>query len=175
MIYLRQAFFIYLLIRIFLRKLHHHTSRRSDDLPSQRRNTAHYLLANCVSAPACTVPPWPSPPPVPAVPWTGRQGRLAQARQAGTGAPFGGYLALRLSQVLFLGVSPVARSGRLSGKFVIEKNFAHTFWGLRTRVYSKLTALTLCIYINRLLGKPDFLQIKALAFPIYHKVQIGNK
>jgi hypothetical protein len=23
----------------------------------------------------------------------------------------------------------------------------------------------LCIYINRLLGKPDFLQIKALAFP----------
>jgi len=35
-IFLRQTFFIYLLIRIFLRKLHHHTSRRSDDLPSQK-------------------------------------------------------------------------------------------------------------------------------------------
>ena len=41
----------------------------------------------------------------------------------------------------------------------------HTFWGLCTRLISKLTAHTLCIYINRLLGKPDFLQIKALAFP----------
>lgn len=57
-------------------------------------------------------------------------------------------------------------NGQLSGQFAIEKNFAHTFWGLCTRLYSKLTAHTLCIYINRLLGKPDFLQIKALAFPI---------
>ena len=32
---LRQAFFIHRLIRIFLRKLHDHTSRRSDDLPGQ--------------------------------------------------------------------------------------------------------------------------------------------
>ncbi len=30
---------------------------------------------------------------------------------------------------------------------------------------SKLTAHTLCIYINRLLGKPDFLQIKTSGFP----------
>lgn len=57
-------------------------------------------------------------------------------------------------------------NGQLSGQFAIEKNFAHTFWGLCTRLYTKLTAHTLGIYINRLLGKPDFLQIKSLAFPI---------
>lgn len=57
-------------------------------------------------------------------------------------------------------------NGQLSEQFNIEKNHAHTFWGLCTRLYTKLTAHTLCIYINRLLGKPDFLQIKALAFPI---------
>lgn len=57
-------------------------------------------------------------------------------------------------------------NGQLSGQFEIEKNFAHTFWGLCTRLYSKLAAHTLCIYINRLLGKADFLQIKSLAFPI---------
>jgi hypothetical protein len=56
-------------------------------------------------------------------------------------------------------------NGQLAGQFGIEKNFAHTFWGLCTRLYSKLTAHTHCIYINRLLGKQDFLQIKALAFP----------
>jgi len=56
-------------------------------------------------------------------------------------------------------------NGQLSGQFAIEKNYAHTFWGLCTRLYSKLTAHTLCIYINRFLGKPDFLQIKTLAFP----------
>ena len=57
-------------------------------------------------------------------------------------------------------------NGQLSDQFAIEKNYAHTFWGLCTRLISKLTAHTLCIYINRLLGKPEFLQIKALAFPI---------
>jgi len=56
-------------------------------------------------------------------------------------------------------------NGQLSEQFNIEKNHAHTFWGLCTRLYSKLTAHTLCIFLNRLLGKPDFLQIKALAFP----------
>lgn len=56
-------------------------------------------------------------------------------------------------------------NAQLAGQFGIEKNYAHTFWGLCARLYSKLTAHTLCIYINRLLGKPDFLQIKALAFP----------
>ena len=38
--------------------------------------------------------------------------------------------------------------------------------GLCTRLYAKLTAHTLCIYLNRLIGKPDFLRIKSLAFPI---------
>jgi hypothetical protein len=57
-------------------------------------------------------------------------------------------------------------NGQLSEQFNIEQNHAHTFWGLCTRLYSKLTAHTLCIYINRLLGKSEFLQIKALAFPI---------
>ncbi len=57
-------------------------------------------------------------------------------------------------------------NAQLSNQFNIEVNHAHTFWGLCTRLYTKLAAHTLCIYINRLLGKPDFLQIKALAFPI---------
>jgi len=54
---------------------------------------------------------------------------------------------------------------QLSELFQIEINHAHTFWGLCTRLYTKLTAHTLCIYINRLLEKPEFLQIKSLAFP----------
>jgi hypothetical protein len=57
-------------------------------------------------------------------------------------------------------------NAQLTAQFNIETNHAHTFWGLCTRLYAKLTAHTLCIFINRLLGKPDFLQIKALAFPI---------
>jgi len=57
-------------------------------------------------------------------------------------------------------------NAQLSNQFNIEVNHAHTFWGLCTRLHTKLAAHTLCIYINRLLGKPDFLQIKALAFPI---------
>ena len=57
-------------------------------------------------------------------------------------------------------------NAQLESQFNVETNHAHTFWGLCTRLYSKLTAHTLCIYINRLLGKADFLQIKALAFPI---------
>jgi len=57
-------------------------------------------------------------------------------------------------------------NAQLSIQFNIEVNHAHTFWGLCTRLYTKLAAHTLCIYINRLLGKPDFLQIKSLAFPI---------
>ena len=54
---------------------------------------------------------------------------------------------------------------QLSEIFQIEVNHAHTFWGLCTRLYTKLAAHTLCIYINRVLGKPEFLQIKNLAFP----------
>jgi hypothetical protein len=56
-------------------------------------------------------------------------------------------------------------NGQLTEQFHIETNHAHTFWGLCTRLYNKLTAHTLCIYLNRLLGNPDFLQIKSLAFP----------
>jgi len=57
-------------------------------------------------------------------------------------------------------------NAQLSQQLNIQINHAHTFWGLCTRLYTKLTAHTLCIYINRLLGKPDFLPIKSLAFPI---------
>jgi hypothetical protein len=54
---------------------------------------------------------------------------------------------------------------QLEDQFRIGKNHAHSFGGLCARLASKLTAHTLCLYINRLLGKADALQIKALAFP----------
>jgi hypothetical protein len=57
-------------------------------------------------------------------------------------------------------------NGQLTEQFHIETNHAHTFHGLCARLYSKLTAHTLCLYLNRLLGKADFLHIKSLAFPI---------
>ena len=57
-------------------------------------------------------------------------------------------------------------NGQLTEQFHIEVNHAHTFYGLCARLYTKLTAHVLCVYINRLLGKAEFLQIKALAFPI---------
>jgi hypothetical protein len=56
-------------------------------------------------------------------------------------------------------------NGQLTEQFHIEHNHAHTFWGLCARLYSKLTAHTLCIFINRLLGNSNLLQIKKLAFP----------
>lgn len=56
-------------------------------------------------------------------------------------------------------------NGQLAEQFSVEVNHAHTFWGLCTRLLTKLTAHTLSIYLNRLLGKPEPLQIKALAFP----------
>jgi len=56
-------------------------------------------------------------------------------------------------------------NGQLTEQFHIQHNHAHTFWGLCARLYTKLAAHTLCIFINRLLGTPDFLQIKGLAFP----------
>jgi hypothetical protein len=54
---------------------------------------------------------------------------------------------------------------QLTEQFNLERNHAHSFWGLCTRLMTKLTAHTLCIYLNRLLGYVDFLQIKHLAFP----------
>jgi hypothetical protein len=55
-------------------------------------------------------------------------------------------------------------TGQLSDQFHVEANRAKTFWGPCARLYTKLTAHTLCIYINRLRGNPDCLQIKGLAF-----------
>ena len=57
-------------------------------------------------------------------------------------------------------------NGQLVEQFNIQVNHAHSFWGLCTRLLTKLAAHTLCIYLNRFLGTADFLHIKALAFPI---------
>jgi hypothetical protein len=57
-------------------------------------------------------------------------------------------------------------NSQLSEQFKIERNHAHTFAGLCTRLYGKLAAHTLCIYLNRLLGQEAFLHVKRLAFPI---------
>jgi len=56
-------------------------------------------------------------------------------------------------------------NGQLAEQFNIERTYAHSFWGLCARLQTRLTAHTLCIYLNRFLRKPDFLQIKSLAFP----------
>lgn len=53
---------------------------------------------------------------------------------------------------------------QLVGQFRIQRNHARTLYGLGVRLHSKLTAHTLCIFLNRLLEVPDFLQIKNLAF-----------
>lgn len=56
-------------------------------------------------------------------------------------------------------------NGQLTEQFQIETNHAQSFWGLCARLYTKLTAHTLCIYLNHRLGNPEWLRIKALAFP----------
>ena len=56
-------------------------------------------------------------------------------------------------------------NGQLKDQFNVESNRAHSFYGLCARLYTKLTAHTLGIYINRLLGNSNVLQIKSLAFP----------
>ncbi len=56
-------------------------------------------------------------------------------------------------------------NGQLADLFRIEENHAHSFDGLCARLYSKLAAHTLAVYLNRLLGNPDCLHLKALAFP----------
>jgi Transposase DDE domain len=53
---------------------------------------------------------------------------------------------------------------QLTAQLHLEVNHAKTFSGLCARLYSKLTAHTLCVYLNRLLGSPNCLQIKGLAF-----------
>lgn len=57
-------------------------------------------------------------------------------------------------------------NGQLTEQFTLQLNHAHSFCGLCTRLLTKLTAHTLCVFLNRLLGNADFLQIKHLAFPI---------
>jgi len=54
---------------------------------------------------------------------------------------------------------------QLTAQFGIAAHHDHTFAGLCARLYTKLAANTLCVYLNRQLGNADFLQIKALAFP----------
>ncbi len=54
---------------------------------------------------------------------------------------------------------------QLTEQFAVGRHHAHTFRGLCARLYTKLAAHTLCVYLNRLLGSADCLQIKALAFP----------
>jgi len=49
---------------------------------------------------------------------------------------------------------------------VSEINHAHSSWGLCVRLYTKLAAHTLHVYLNRLLGNPEWLRIKQLAFPV---------
>ena len=58
-------------------------------------------------------------------------------------------------------------NGQLTEQFHIKKNHAHTFWGLCTRLYAKLTAHTLSIYLNQLGKKEAVLQMKELAFPLH--------
>jgi IS5 family transposase len=58
-----------------------------------------------------------------------------------------------------------AVNGQLADQFKVEVNHALSFGGLCARLISKLTAHTLCVCLNRRLGRPDVLRIKDLAFP----------
>lgn len=55
-------------------------------------------------------------------------------------------------------------NSQLALQFRIETNHAHSFWGLTARLATKLAAHTLCVWLNRLLGAPDMLHLKHLAF-----------
>lgn len=54
----------------------------------------------------------------------------------------------------------------VNAQFAIGKHGAHTSGGLGARLEVKLTAHTLCLALNRQMGKAAWLQIKALAFPL---------
>jgi hypothetical protein len=56
-------------------------------------------------------------------------------------------------------------NGQLTAQFGLAAHQAHTLRGLCARLYTKLAAHTLCLYLNRLLGATDWLQIQTLAFP----------
>lgn len=53
---------------------------------------------------------------------------------------------------------------QLSEHLHLEENHAKTFEGLCARLYGKLTAHTLGVYLNRRLGNPEYLHLKQLAF-----------
>ncbi len=48
-------------------------------------------------------------------------------------------------------------NGQLVEQFHLQINHAHTFAGLCARLQTKLAAHTLCVYLHRLLGNPDYL------------------
>ncbi|HEY8311917.1 MAG TPA: hypothetical protein VIG47_15240, partial [Gemmatimonadaceae bacterium] len=54
---------------------------------------------------------------------------------------------------------------QLTDHLRIGKNHLHTVAGLRARLESKLSAHTVCLSLNRLLGKTDALICKASVFP----------
>lgn len=56
-------------------------------------------------------------------------------------------------------------NSQLTEQFRIERNHALSAWGLCARIATKLTAHTLCVFINRLLDQPNCLHVKQLAFP----------
>ena len=56
-------------------------------------------------------------------------------------------------------------NSQLVGQFHVQITHALSFWGLTVRLHTKLTAHTLCVWLNRLLGSTACLQIKHLAFP----------
>jgi hypothetical protein len=56
-------------------------------------------------------------------------------------------------------------TSHLTEQVSIDETGAHRFWGRCARLSTKLTAHTLCLSLNRFLGNPNWLQIKALAFP----------
>jgi IS5 family transposase len=55
-------------------------------------------------------------------------------------------------------------NGQLTAQFNLEHNYAHSFWGLCARLYTKLAGHTRCMHLNRLRGNPEWLKIKGLAF-----------
>lgn len=56
-------------------------------------------------------------------------------------------------------------NSQLVEQFHIQRNHARSFYGFCARLLAKLTAHTLSVYLNRLFGEAEFLQIKQLAFP----------
>ena len=83
---------------------------------------------------------------------------LPRASQRGQLPPAVVALHTRCRQI----IEPV--NEQLTDPLHLAANHAKTCWGLCGRLYSKLPAHTLCVYLNRLLGHPDCLQIKGLAF-----------